>query len=481
MDSSPGRRVIATTLMGSAITMLTATVVGVALPAIASDLDAGSGAQQWVVTGYLLTMSSLLLVGGSLGDRLGRVRSYRIGAIAFAVASLMCAAAPTVGLLIAARVAQGAGAAMLIPGSLAIIEATIRPDDRGRAVGSWSGLGGVAGAIGPLVGGALVALSWRWVFVLVIPLAAAVLILSRKLPESFDRSARSAPLDVGGALLTMVVLGTAAFALIEGPEDRLGSWPLAAGGISAAAAAGLFVWERRAPQPIVPIDLFRIRPFVAANLVTLLVYGGMGVVFFLLPIQLQVAVGWSPTVAGSAMVPITLLMLALSSTVGGLAQRIGPRWPLTIGPLGIAAGMVLLSRIGPAATYWGDVVPAVVVMGIGMVVSVAPVTSTALGSVPDERVGAASGLNNAVSGFGQTLTVAAVPPLAGLTGSALADPVKLDAGYPTALLIGAGLVALAAPVSLLLFRSSDRTEESATSPAARVHCGVESARQVTQR
>jgi EmrB/QacA subfamily drug resistance transporter len=476
LDGRGGTRVIATTVLGSSITMLTATVVSLALPSIARTLGASSAAQQWILTGYLLAMSSTLMAGGALGDRFGRVRVYRAGIFAFSAASLLCAAAPGTAALIAARVLQGLGAALMIPGSLAIIEATIRPEDRGRAVGSWSGLSGIAGAVGPFVGGAVIDWSWRWVFVLVLPLAVLALALSLRIPESFDRSARGAPLDLAGTAYTVTLLGGVSFALIEGPEGLGVPWLAVSLGIAALSAVALARREQRIRNPIVPLDLFRIRPFVGANLVTLLVYGGMGVMFFVVPLQLQVTLGWSPVRAGASMVPITLMMLVASSAAGALAQRIGPRWPLTVGPLVIAGGMLLLGRIGPTASSVLEVVLAVTVTGLGMAISVAPVTATALGAVPDERAGAASGLNNAVSGFGQTLAVAAVPPLAGLTGSALADPRLLAHGYPMALAIAASLVAAAAPVAAVMLAGTapDAGTRAGTRSRPRAHCGVES-------
>lgn len=485
LDSSAGRLVIATTVAGSAVAMLTATVVNVALPALARDLDASSGQQQWVVNGYLLTIASLILIGGNLGDRFGRLRIYRVGVAWFAVASLLCAVAPNVEVLIAARLLQGVGGALLTPGSLAIIEATLRPDDRGAGVGQWSGLGGVAGAIGPLVGGLLVDVSWRWVFLLNLPIAVAVLVMSRRVPESFDRSAKDNPLDGVGAGLTALTLGGASFALIQGPAGGFQAIDWLAVVVAVVGFVLLLINERRHPRPMLPLDLFTIRPFLAANIVTLLVYGGMGVVFFLLTIQLQVSLGWRPIAAGAALLPVTAMMLVLSARAGALARRIGPRWPLTIGPLLIALGMVLFSRIGPGDSYLVDVLPAVVIFGLGLAASVAPVTATALGSIPDDRAGAASGVNNAVSRTGQLLTVAAVPPLVGLTGDALTDPALLTAGFDNAMFVGAALVALGGLSSALLFGDSSGDDDQAPDGAAegdgaeatvegRFHCGVES-------
>lgn len=454
LSSRTGRIVVTTAVLGSAVAQLTATVVNVALPTLAIDLDASSAEQQWIVNAYLVTLAALVLIGGSFGDRWGRVRVFRVGVTWFAVASLLCALAPTAGWLIGARLLQGVGAALLTPGSLAIIEATLRPDDRGRAVGTWSGLGGVAGAIGPLVGGLLVGVSWRSAFVVNVPIAIVALVTSRWVPETHDRAARDLPLDWLGAALSVVVLGGTSYALIDGSGTG-SALVLPAGAAALIAAVGLGAWERGRPNAILPIDLFADRQFVAANLVTFVVYGGMGTVFFLLSIQLQVSAGWSPVEAGASLLPVTVLMLVFSSRAGAWAGRVGPRAPLTIGPLVIAAGMLLMVRIDADATFLADVLPAAVVFGAGLAMTVAPVTSAALGSVPDERAGAASGTNNAVARTGTLLVVAAVPPLVGLGGDGLSDASALDTGFPLAVLVGSALVAAGAIVAAVSFRTRD--------------------------
>lgn len=458
LGSTTGRVVITTTVLGTAVAMLTATVVNVALPSIASELGASSAEQQWVVNAYLLVIASLILIGGSLGDRYGRVRVYRIGVIWFAAASLVAAVAPTIEVLIGARLLMGIGGAMLTPGSLAIIEATLVKRDRGKGVGLWSGLTGIAAAVGPLVGGALIELSWRWVFLINLPVALAVILLTPRVPESRDESALEARLDVKGAALTAVALGGITFGLIQGPAGGLAFTDVLAVIIGVLALAVLIPVERVAEEPMVPFRLFANRAFAAANLVTLLVYGGMGIVFFLLSIQLQVTAGWTPFEAGMALLPATILLLLFSAQAGSLAQRIGPRIPLSIGPVLIAGGMLAMTRIGPDATYFADVFPAVVIFGFGLVASVAPVTATALGSVSDERSGAASGANNAIARTGQLLAVAAVPPLVGLTGDALNSPAELDAGFPEAMVVASALVAAGAIVAALGLRSDDLTE-----------------------
>jgi EmrB/QacA subfamily drug resistance transporter len=386
----------------------------------------------------------------------------------FGAASLLCAIAPSVELLLVARLLQGMGGALLTPGSLAIIEATLRLDDRGRAVGQWSGLSGIAAAVGPLVGGLLVDISWRWVFVVNLPVAVAVLVMSRHVPESMDPDARAARLDVAGATLTTVALGGASYALIQGPQNGWSALDVGAAAVAGGAALGLAVLEPRREQPVVPLRLFGIRAFAVANVITLLVYGGMGVVFFLLSLQLQVTVGYSALAAGAALLPVTGIMLVLSARAGDLAQRIGARWPLTFGPLLIAAGMLLYRRIGPDANYLTDVLPGVVVFGLGLAAAVAPVTSTALGSVPDDRAGAASGTNNAVARTGQLLAVAAIPPLVGLTGDALSMPGPLDTAFPDAMSVGAACTAVGGLLAAVALRSSDG-RRAAVTPAADQH------------
>lgn len=442
-DSTAGRLVLATVILGSAVAMLTATVVNIALPTLAVDLDASSAGQTWVINGYTLTLAALILVGGSLGDRLGRRRVYRIGVAWFAIASLLCALAWNVESLIVFRLLQGVGGALLTPGSLAIIQASFRKDDRGRSIGAWSGLGGIAAAIGPLVGGVLVEASWRWVFVINVPIAGAVLVLSRWVPESCDRVSVQGRLDGTGAVLTAVTLGGATYALIEGPNAGFSMIDAAAGAVAVVAAVALIIHERRTEHPLVPIELFADRTFAVANGLTFVVYGGMGVLFFLLAIQLQVTAGWTPLGSGTAMLPVTALMLVLSPRMGALADRIGPRIPLTVGPLVIAVGMLLLTRVGSDASFVGDVLPGVVVFGLGLSLIVAPVTSTALGAAPDSRAGAASGVNNAVARTGGLLAVAAVPGLVGLTGDALGDPAQLGPGFDDAMRWSAAMVAAA--------------------------------------
>ncbi|MCB1026753.1 MAG: MFS transporter [Microthrixaceae bacterium] len=464
LASAAGRTVMATVVLGSAVASLTATVVNVALPTLAQDLGASSSGQKWIVNGYTLTLAAFMLIGGSFGDRFGRLRVYRIGVTWFAIASLLCALAWNTQALIGFRLLQGIGGALLTPGSLAIIESTLRKTDRGRGVGMWSGITGIAGAIGPLLGGLLVEISWRWVFIINVPLAVAVVALSRWVPETSDPDARTTPLDLHGAALSAVVLGSLSYALIEGPEGALTSFDVAAAAVGVGGGALLWRAQRRMSHPLLPLDLFGSRTFAITNLLTFLIYGGMGVLFFLLSVQLQVTAGWTPLKAGTALLPVTAIMLLLSARAGELAQRIGPRWPLTIGPLVVAVGMVLMTRVGPDASFLTDVLPAVTVFGVGLAGVVAPVTSTAMGSVPSVRAGAASGTNNAVARTGGLLAVAAIPGFVGLTGTALSDPVLLDPGFSRAMLMSAGLVAAGGLLASVLLRSDDLVTEPALEP-----------------
>src|ERR1700761_4945431 len=332
---------------------LDGTVVNVALPKIGEDLNASTSALQWILNGYLLTLASLILLGGSLGDRLGRRLVFQVGVGIFTLASLLCAIAPTVELLVFARMVQGIGGALLTPGSLAIIQASFRPADRARAIGAWSGLGGVATAFGPLLGGWLIAaISWRAIFLINLPFGFCVFgAPSRPVPESRDPTV-TGELDLAGAALAAIGLGGSTYALIEAPE---GMTPpvIATAVIGVAALVGFFVQERRSANPMLPLSIFRSRQFSAANGVTFVVYAALGVFFFLLVSFLQISMGYTPIEAGSGTLPVTFLMLIGSARAGQLAQRIGPRIPSTLGPLIIAAGLLLMMRIEPGDTYVG--------------------------------------------------------------------------------------------------------------------------------
>lgn len=457
------RWVLAATVVGSGMALLDGTVVNVALPAIGRDLQAPVSGLQWVLAAYLVTLTSLLLAGGALGDLVGRRRVFLVGAVWFAVASAACAAAPDLGVLVAARAVQGVGGALLVPGSLAIIESTFAADDRGRAIGVWAGLGGVAAAVGPLLGGWLVtAVSWRLIFVLNLPLAAFVLVAGRHVAEP----ARSRPrprIDVLGAALGAGGLAGVTYALIQGPAASRGTpaaaMAVAAGVAGTAALVAFVVVEGRRRQPLLPLSVFTSRQFSGANAVTFVVYAALGGALFLVAIELQQVVGYSPLAAGAAMVPITLLMLVLSPVSGAVGQRVGPRWPMTAGPLVMAAGLLLMRRFGPGAGYVAVVLPAVVVFGLGLVTTVAPLTATALGALDEARAGVASGVNNAVARLGGLLAVAVLPALSGLVGAAYRQPARFDGGFRTAVTIGAGLCVAGAGVAAATIRRPGPTHD----------------------
>jgi EmrB/QacA subfamily drug resistance transporter len=463
--SPAGRWVLAISVLGSGIVFLDGTVVNVALPSIGDDFGAETSSLQWILNGYLLTLASLILLGGSLGDRYGRRRIFVIGVAWFTAASLLCAIAPSANALIAARLLQGVGGALLTPGSLAMIEASFKPGDRARAIGAWSGLGGVAAAIGPLLGGYLVeAVSWRAIFLINVPIGVFVaLMATRHVPETRDPSA-PARLDGLGALLAAIGLGGTTYALIEAPDKGL------SGGIVLAAAAGVIALvsflmvERRSPHPMMPLDLFRSRQFSAANLVTFVVYGALGGVFFLLVAFLQISAGYSPVAAGAASLPVTILMLLFSASSGALAQRIGARIPLTVGPLVIAAGMLLMGRIPADANYLTSVLPAVVVFGLGLTLVVAPVTATVLAAADSRHSGIASGINNAVSRVAGLLAVAVLPLVAGLTGDAFYDPTAMTSGFHTAMHATAALAALGGVIAWFTIDSEVLAREEPGEP-----------------
>jgi EmrB/QacA subfamily drug resistance transporter len=380
------------------MTFIDGTVVNVALPALQAELNATITDVQWVVEAYALFLGALILVGGAMGDQLGRKRVFLFGVVSFTAASILCGVAPSARLLIIARAVQGVGAAFLVPGSLAIISASFGDAERGRAIGTWSGFSAIATAIGPVVGGWLIDhVSWRAAFFLNIPLAVIVLVLSRFIEESRDPS-RTKRIDWLGALLAVIGLGGVVFGLLEWPRLGPGHPPvigsLALGVVSLAL---LVIVERRAQNPMLPLDLFRSRTFTLANALTLLLYGALGVVFFLLPLHLIQVEHYSATAAGAALVPFAVIMFALSRWAGGLVARVGPRLPLTLGPVIAAIGVVLFARGGADASYWTTVFPAVCLLGLGMTITVAPLTTTVMGAVDSHHAGVASGINNTVA------------------------------------------------------------------------------------
>jgi EmrB/QacA subfamily drug resistance transporter len=481
--TSAGRWVLAVTILGSGIAFLEATVVNVALPTIGSDLDADVADLQWVINGYLLTLAALILLGGSLGDRFGRARIFEVGVIWFTIASALCALAPSTGVLIAARVVQGIGGALLTPGSLAIIEATFDPDDRARAIGAWSALGGAAAAVGPLLGGYLIeAVSWRAIFLINLPLGAFVVYETRRrVPETRDPTVTGA-MDVRGAALAALGLGGLTFALIQAPKEGIGSPAVLTALIAGLIASVLFLrTERRSKQPMLPLGIFSSAQFTSANLLTFVVYAALGGVFFLLIVFLQISLGYTPIAAGAASLPITALMLLFSARAGALAQRIGPRLPLTLGPILIAIGMLLMRRIDPGDSYVGSVLPAVIVFGLGLTLVVAPITATVLAAADPRHAGVASGVNNAVARTAQLAAVAVFPLIAGLSGSDYQNPAALADGFHTAMLAAAVLCASGGVLAWLTIRNDvlERAEEPGREPCREAlqtvpeyHCAV---------
>ncbi|MER7187255.1 MFS transporter [Streptomyces hyaluromycini] len=459
--SAQGKWILLTTVLGSSMALLDSTVVNVALPRIGDDLNASLSALQWTINAYMLTLAGLILLGGSLGDHYGRRKIFVLGVVWFAAASLMCGLAPTDAILIAARALQGIGGALLTPGSLALIQASFHPDDRARAVGLWSGFGGIGAAVGPFLGGWLVdGPGWRWVFLLNVPLALlCVPIALRHVPESADGRAHGR-FDVLGAVLGALALGLVTYALIEAGTASL----LAVAGVAAGVA---FVYvEKRRQDPMLPLDMFASRQFTALNVVTLCVYGAFGGYFFLTALQLQVVAGYSALAAGTALLPTTALMLLFSARSGALADRIGPRIPLTVGPLLCATAMLLMLRVGEHANYLTDVLPAVLVQGVGMVTLVAPLTASVLASVDTTRAGIASGINNAAARAASLIAVAALPLLAGMGPEAYRSATAFNAAFDRAMPICAGVLVVGAALAFALVR---RPAPDCRHPECRTH------------
>ncbi|MDN4172123.1 MFS transporter [Nocardioides sp. SOB77] len=449
LGTPTGRAVVAAATLGSGLTLLDGTVVNVALVRIGEDLDASLAQLQWVTNGYLLSLASLILLGGSLGDRFGRRRVFVVGTVWFALASLACGLAPTAETLIAARVLQGVGGALLTPGSLAMIQGAFVAEDRPRAIGAWSGLGGIATAVGPFVGGVLIDhASWRWIFLVNLPLAALTVVVAlRAVPETRDPHA-SGRLDLPGAALATLGLAGTTYALIQWGDGLA----LPAGALAVLALVAFVVVERRRPDPMLEPGLFADRTFSAANAMTLLVYAALGAVMFFLVIQLQTVGGYAALAAGTATLPVTVCMLLLAARGGALGARIGPRIPMTVGPIVMAVGVLLLLAVGEDVDYVADVLPGLTVFGLGLALMVAPLTATVLAAAPDEQAGLASGVNNAVARAGSLLAVAALPVAVGLGGEQYADPVALDAAYRSAMLACAVLLVLGGLVSWFAVR-----------------------------
>ena len=458
------RRALTAAILGSSVVFLDGTVVNVALPAIRDDLDTGLAAQQWIVEAYLLTLGALLLVGGSLGDRLGRRRVFAAGLAGFGVMSALCAVAPTAGLLIAARALQGAAGALLVPSSLALITAIFPAEERGGAIGSWTAWTGIAFVLGPLGGGALIEfVSWRWIFAINVPLVVATLASARGVPESRDEAVEGR-IDYAGAVLASLGLAGPVFALIEqeryGWGDPLVFVPMLAG----LALLTAFLWhEARTPHPMLPLRLFASRNFAVGNFATLLIYGGLGAATFFVTIFLQQVSGYTPIAAGLSLLPITICMWLLSRRFGALSDRIGPRLLMGCGPLVAGVGLIWMGQLDAHVDYVTDLLPAVLLFGLGLSATVAPLTNTVLGAVPQHNAGVASGVNNQVARVAALLAIAVVgavvsarfeavlgsdrvPPLSG----GAADVVHASvSAFSTGLAVGGALVVIGGIISLL--------------------------------
>jgi len=429
--SAQGRRVVAAMILGSAVAGIDSTVVAVALPAIGRNLHAGFQDLQWTVTGYTLTLASLILLAGSLSDRWGRRRVFLAGLGWFTLASVLCAAAPGIGWLIAARAVQGIGGALMTPASLAIIEAAFQPGDRTRAIGTWAGFSGVSAAIAPFLGGWLLqAGSWRGIFLINVPVAAAAAWMTRRhVPESRGTSLPGSA-DWPGALAGAAALAGATYAILVLPGGGVRSPGFAAAAVLAVASSAAFaVIERRGSHPMLPPAIFAPAQFRAANAVTFVVNGALGGFAFVFIPALEIIAGYSPVAAGSALVPVTVVTLLLSGASGRLAQRIGPRPPLVAGCVLCAVASMLAVRIGSHAGYWTAVLPVAVLFGLGLAALLPPLTASAMNSAPDSLAGLASGVNNAVARVAGLLWIAALPPITGLTGGAYTDPVRFRSSF----------------------------------------------------
>lgn len=455
--TAQGRWVLTAVVLASGLAGIDASAVNITLPAIGRDFHVGFAALQWTVNAYGVTLAALILLGGAIGDQYGRRRVMEVGCIWFAAASLLCAVAPTAPLLIGARALQGVGAALVVPASLAIIQASFAPDDRGRAVGAWAGFAGVATAIAPFLGGWLVeAVGWRWVFLINPPLAVGVVSICRRhVPETRDPAARGAS-DLRGAVLCVIGLAGITYATIAAPTAGAALPVVAAAVTGVAALLLLMPAERRVTSPMLPLRIFRSRQFSAANVVTFIIYAAFNGSLFLLVVELQVVGGFSPVLAGAALLPITLLMLMFAARSGRLASRIGPRLQMSVGPLVVGAALLLLARLPSHPSYLAEILPILAVYGVGLVVLVAPLTAAVMAAAPAESSGIASGVNNAIARTAGLVAVAALPALTGITGQTYAEPARYLHAFHVAMFICAGLTVVGGAVAAATVRAQPR-------------------------
>jgi EmrB/QacA subfamily drug resistance transporter len=458
LGSARGRGVLAAAVLGSGVALLDTTVVNVALPTLGRALHTGISGLQWVVDSYLLFLGALLLVGGALGDRYGRRRLFAAGLALFGGASAICGLASGVEWLIAARALQGIGGALLVPGSLSLLRAVIREEDQGKAIGLWSGLSGVTTALGPPVGGWLIeSVSWRAAFFINLPVIALALgALFRFVPESRDELAPRSP-DWAGAALVTVGLAGVVFALIEGPAAAWSGTTVGAGVLGAAALFAFVLAERRSPTPMLPMGLFRSAQFSGANATTLALYFALGGMLFFVVMELQRVSGYSPLAAGASTLPMTALLLVLSPIAGRSVGRLGHRLFMTAGPLTCAVALAMLARIGDRAPYWRTVFPGIVVLGLGLAATVAPLTDAALSGAPPRNAGVASGFNNAVARIAGLLAVALLPGAVGVAGDSEIPAEAFRAGFVRAMWTCAGIAATAGAIA---FATIDRKAAS---------------------
>jgi EmrB/QacA subfamily drug resistance transporter len=462
------------TILGSSIALLDSTVVNVALPSIQRSLGGGLAGQQWVTNAYLLTLGSLILIGGSLGDIFGERRIFALGVAGFGISSLLCALAPTIELLIAFRALQGIAGALLTPSSLAVIVATFREKERGPAIGTWTAWGSIAAALGPLVGGALLNVgSWRWIFVLNLPLVVACLALIFTYVPGVDRSAPRQRVDVVGATLCVLGLGGVVFAFIEQPRLGFSSAAVLGSLVGGAVLLTAFVvYESRASHPMLPLTLFKRRNFAVGNVETLAVYAGLSVMFFFLVLYLQQVAGYTPLKSGLALLPGSVVMFVLASRFGGLADRYGPRFFMAVGPLVAAAGFFLVLRVGVHVDYLSEILPAILVFGLGLSMTVAPLTAAILAGVDEHQAGIASGVNNAiarVAGLLGTVVIGAIVAAqfssafdSHLAGRQLTPTAKAAVAQAKRLTLGVPSVARVPPrEAVMIVRASEASSRTA--------------------